>query len=896
MRIHRLVLHSFRGIDHAEVTLADTGVTIIEGDNEVGKTSLAEAIDLVLTIRDDSKKAQIKALQPVGQDVGPEVTIELSSGPYRFVLHKRWLRRAETTLQVLEPAPESHTGREAHDRVTEILAETLDVDLWRALRLEQGADPGNVAFNAPSLGRALDQSDAGHQGSDREDDLWERIVEERNRYWTPTGRPSAERQNLADRVRGADEAVRTIEAELRQLEAQTDEMARLQAEAAELTAQQRELEAQERELVERFEAVVDLQRDLDRQSVALQALAADRDRWHRAAAARHQLAADLQDKAERVAQATALLATAAPEQAAVAERQRRAAARHDTATAVLRDAEAAVHRAQADLEHRRREIELAQFRERLARVDEQRTALEAAEAVLESVTVDAAAVADIEAAHLEVVKAEAALAAGATTLRITALAPLAGEDLQLDGHGVELAEGAEHEVVLGGEARLVIPGRLAIDVLPGAEAQALQSSAESARRVLAERCQRHQVADLRAARDAAARRAEAERVVGDASQRIRDDLRDLAVEDLVRKVERHTERIARYTAERPAAPPIPVDFDAAQRAASEAAEVLAAARAELAEAESALSAALDAARSVEVTTAGLVERATLAGEALEHAEAALVAAQRIEPDEAILTASAAAEEAHRLAEERQLATERSLARLEPDTVRALVANATAARERATTAASENRDARQRLESILESRGEQGLAQRRDAALTERTRLSLEQERLEARAEAARLLHQTFERRRAEAHARYVAPFTSAIERLGRVVFGESLRVELDADLRIASRTLHGITLPFEQLSTGAREQLAIISRLACATIVAGPDGAPVVLDDSLGWTDPQRLAQMAAAIGLAGRTCQILLLTCTPGRFANVGEATTIRLPTATSPAATPPEAVRRSA
>jgi uncharacterized protein YhaN len=104
-------------------------------------------------------------------------------------------------------------------------------------------------------------------------------------------------------------------------------------------------------------------------------------------------------------------------------------------------------------------------------------------------------------------------------------------------------------------------------------------------------------------------------------------------------------------------------------------------------------------------------------------------------------------------------------------------------------------------------------------------------------------------------------------------------VELDEDLRIASRTLQGVTVGFEQLSTGAREQLGILSRLACAMIVAGESGAPVVFDDALGWTDPQRLTQMAAAIALAGRQCQVIVLTCTPGRFAGIGDAHVVRLP-----------------
>jgi len=54
VRIHRIQLHNYRGIIDAEVEFPDEGVTIIEGDNEVGKTSLSEAIDLVLAERDDS--------------------------------------------------------------------------------------------------------------------------------------------------------------------------------------------------------------------------------------------------------------------------------------------------------------------------------------------------------------------------------------------------------------------------------------------------------------------------------------------------------------------------------------------------------------------------------------------------------------------------------------------------------------------------------------------------------------------------------------------------------------------------------------------------------------------------------------------------------------------------
>ena len=125
----------------------------------------------------------------------------------------------------------------------------------------------------------------------------------------------------------------------------------------------------------------------------------------------------------------------------------------------------------------------------------------------------------------------------------------------------------------------------------------------------------------------------------------------------------------------------------------------------------------------------------------------------------------------------------------------------------------------------------------------------------------------------------MAPFREQIERLGRIVFGDSLEVTLDDQLGISARTLDGVTVGFHQLSTGAREQFALITRLACAGLVsADGEGAPVVFDDVLGWSDPQRLKQMGLAMTVAAKNCQVIVFTCTPARFASVGAANVVRL------------------
>ena len=67
-----------------------------------------------------------------------------------------------------------------------------------------------------------------------------------------------------------------------------------------------------------------------------------------------------------------------------------------------------------------------------------------------------------------------------------------------------------------------------------------------------------------------------------------------------------------------------------------------------------------------------------------------------------------------------------------------------------------------------------------------------------------------------------------------------------------------------------------------ATVSPDGGGAPVIIDDALGWSDPDRLERMGAAIAAAGGQCQVIILTCTPGRYAHIGNATTIRLPAGT--------------
>jgi uncharacterized protein YhaN len=292
--------------------------------------------------------------------------------------------------------------------------------------------------------------------------------------------------------------------------------------------------------------------------------------------------------------------------------------------------------------------------------------------------------------------------------------------------------------------------------------------------------------------------------------------------------------------------------------------------------ESTASGALQSLRLDDAGTKANLEQAR----ALEKRETtSLATARREASDEEISGQLAKAEAALAECTEKLQQTKEGLKAENPESVETLLNNARDVLKRLAADLHENDTRVRELRTKLGVKGDEGLAQQLDVAKSEFAQISVRQDRLETRAMAAKVLYDAFAARRAEAHRRYVAPFREQIEGLARIVFGPSIEVELDDELRISRRTLDGITLNFADLSTGAKEQLGMISRLACASIVSTDGGAPVIFDDALGWSDPGKLDSMGAVIRTAGQSCQIIILTCTPGRYAGVGKAEVVKLP-----------------
>ncbi len=875
MRIRRIALRDFGGVDEAEVTFPADGITVIEGENEAGKSTLLRALDAILEYPDSSTRSEIRDLVPVGRDVGPQVEVDLETGDYLFTYRKRWIRDRETVLEITRPSREQLTGREAHDRVTEILQETLDIDLWEALRLEQGTAITRAVFSGSSLGRALDAVSGGDVAGEEEDALWDRIEAEYGRYWTKTGKPRGDHASAQSELAAAREAAEAATAHVQALDDDAVEVERM---AAQQTALEEDLEETGRvvgELEEQHEEITRIRQDLEAATAELSRARATLDAARSEQERRAEQVEQVRVTEEALAGIERDVAGAEPAREGAAAAVAEADAQLASARATLAEAEQRYERARSDAEFRRWEIEVAQLEARLERVGEAQEQLAEATATIDEIAVDDELLGEIEQAYLRVVELRAAVERALPVVRIEALRDV---NVVLDGVEDHMGEGETREVTTHGRTEVVVPGTVEVVVTAGTEGADVVEEFEHAEASLSALCDRAGVADFADARARFDRKVDAERTRAAANETIKRDLADLTLADLTHKVESLTSRIDAYRASRGTEPPMPDDHSAAQEAEAHARRILDEARTAFDQAVERADAARERLTELDRETAGREGKLEIARNAVASARKVLDEAREVRADEEIETAVADATTAVESAHERVAGLEERLQSLDAERLEALLENARARRERSRRDLAEVAGRRKELEIRLALETERGPARLVDEAQTRLVEAERRHEAISRRAAAVALLRETFDRHRLEARRRYVRPFRDEIERLGRIVYGATFEVGLDEDLAIETRTLDGETLRYDQLSTGAQEQLGVLARLACARLVSRDGGAPVVLDDALGWTDPERLDLMGAAISTAADECQVIILTCVPDRYASVGKARTVRI------------------
>ena len=471
MRFRRLCLTDYRGIEKSEVHFNPDGLTVVEGPNEAGKTSLSEAIRILFDYLDSSRHSDVKAIKPVSRDVGPAIELEAESGPYVFTYSKRFHRKPETSLQVTSPKLENFTGREAHERAEEILRETIDVDLWKALCIQQGEMVYQADLSKQtSLSAALDIAAGGHRTDPREESLFERVREEYGRYFTPGGGEKKELQQARTAEADTRDEVDELERKIRSLENDVVRVAELNRELEGLKKQEQELQDDFSRYTESLEEIRNLETDLETARLKLESAkksqaAAQRDR---------KIREDLIEAVSEAGKSHAKLEESSRSSAEpvknAEENLERLQLKAAGAEARRKDAEELLNLRRDDFDYFNDKLHLEQLKERKKRIDRNREKAIQAGEQLSLNRVDKNILEKIQQAERSLIMAQAGLETGAPNILLRGLDDL---DISIDEDLVRIAKQEERGISVSDRVCITVPGFLQVEVKAGSSSSDL---------------------------------------------------------------------------------------------------------------------------------------------------------------------------------------------------------------------------------------------------------------------------------------------------------------------------------------------------------------------------------------------------------------------------------------
>ncbi len=481
MKLHRLVLTNYRGITHREIEFPDRGVVVVSGANEIGKSSMIEALDLLLNSKDRSNKKDVKQVKPTHADVGAEITAEISTGPYRFIYHKRFHKRCETQLTVLAPRREQHTGDEAHERVLALLNETVDMDLWQAQRVLQAASTAAVDLSGcDALSRALDAaageaaalSGAEPPPADRPHRRRVPALLHANR--PPDRRVGGRHQATArGRRRGGPMCGRGGGGRRRRAQA-------CGADRQPVTAR-RGAAPMRRNSSPRPASAAEAVAALTQQLKQAEVVAAAADATHAASVAalteRRRLRADIDERTAAIAELEAAAAETVDELTTASEVQ-------EAAEAAATEARAAVEASQARVDATRRVVDRVSDRDeanrletRIAKLDAARRELDRVDRELAGIALTDDAMRAIETAAIAVERAAGQAELASAHIELVAIADV---EVRVDGDPVAIEAGRTWAASVSSPTDIELPGLLRARVVPGTPASDSRAKLEAA--------------------------------------------------------------------------------------------------------------------------------------------------------------------------------------------------------------------------------------------------------------------------------------------------------------------------------------------------------------------------------------------------------------------------------
>ncbi len=880
MKIRRIRIENFRKfLAPVAIDGLPDGLVILAGDNEEGKSTVLAAIQCALFCRHRLGGEAAQAMQPFGSSLRPEISVEFELNGSRYTVRKAFCQRPEAEL--VTPGG-TFSGDAVEDRLQDLLrfeppgrgaAKVDNRGIWGLFWVDQGTSFAPLPISGTSreaLVAALEGEVGQVLGGERGRALLSAIEQQYGALFTKRGQPRGDYKESLDRVQTLERTLQETRQEMAEYEQKVEHLGRVRARLNDYT-KGRSLELAQARL-----------KALEEEEKKIVALTAAWERAQQeqrlAAAGRTTAAQTWQARQELIRKA----AEAAERRATLTETGKQVERRSAEAEAEVQQAEALVTAAREDLAAaqsalaaREQEVRRARLERDVGELSRRLDKATAAADQAREARRQAAAIAidDKSLAPLEELEAKAVAAALRLETLATRLEFAPEGDRLIVADGTSLSTGAP--LRLTAPATLWLEGFGTVTVTPGGDdLTTRRRAAEEASRDRDRALQAVGTDSLRAAREAHHRRSE---LLNEAARF------DAAVTahapdgpDILRtELDRRTAELTALTrGSTDDAPPLE-DAEALCAAAREACET---ATAPLRHADSTLSQAQTGHRQAREAWIKAQTELTAASDQAETLQTELERARGLASDEdlraALVSTATDVEAANAVVEARRA----ELDRANPEEIRLRL---DAARDEVRVIAADI-DALTRTDievtSELRALGQLGLGEAVQVLEGQLERARARAARLERDARALALLRDALTAAERQAREAFLAPIHQRIKPYLRYLFPNSDLVLDDDNFGRLRLRREGREEPFDALSVGTREQLAILTRLAFADFL-DETGQPaaLILDDALVYADDERFGRMQLVLRRAAERLQILILTCRERDYRGIG-APIIRL------------------
>ncbi|MBZ0333327.1 AAA family ATPase [Marinobacter sp. AL4B] len=840
------------------------GLNLIHGPNESGKSTLVRAIRGAFFER--YRSTAVDDLRPWGDSAAaPTVTLEFEHQGEAWRLTKSFLQRKRCDLTI---GTRSFSEDDAEEKLAELLGYKYPkrgaskAEHWGIpglLWVEQGTGQDleqSVEHAGDHLKSALN-SLVGEVASSGGDEVIEAVRVQRNQLLTGTGKPRGEYAQLDKDRLEAEQTISELKERILRYQEQVDRLGKLTKEY-ERTEAERPWEDAQRQLDEtqvRYQQVQQLEQAQAQEKATLEQLQQSRRLLEQNQEYQENLSRQLAARKVDLEKAQADVQRLELQAPANAARLREAKAGYEMAEQHVKQARLHEARTRLEQDATRLQQRVQQLAQNLTKARDYQQQVEQARQQVRDNRIDAAAVQRLKIAERQL---------NEETIRSNAIATRFSWNLEPERsvalNGEVLHSQGEQQLLE--ESNVVIPGVGTLGITPGGESLA------STRRNLATLQQT--VAELQSTLGvdsvlSAENRLSAFETAGRAQQHAEELLKSVAptgIDPLLleqseaqRELESATEQLS--ATPKPDASKEVLELVAADAAFERAAAALTAAEAQDQKHRSAMMSVQQARGTAQAEWQRLAdeEQSPERQQKLKQIAEELLGLGR--------KAKALEESIERRSRE-ILNARPDILKQDIERYQRTIANLRQTHE---ARGRELRDIKVRLEAW----GAEGLEEQLNDQTAEFERCYRRYQELHRRARALDLLLASLTEKRQALTRRLQAPLQKHLHHYLSVLFPQAT-LEVDEHLRPGTFTRGAELGQVTELSFGAREQMGLISRLAYADLLREA-GRPtlIILDDTLVHSDQERLDDMKRILFDAATRHQILLFTCHPEKWQDLG-------------------------